>query len=41
MARAESIRAFRVLTREWSETSGHLTPSLKRDFAHEIDSMDE
>jgi long-chain acyl-CoA synthetase len=48
VSRAESIRAFRVLTREWSETSGHLTPSLKlkrgavlRDFAREIDSMYE
>lgn len=48
VSRAESIRAFRVLTTEWSETSGHLTPSLKlkrgavlRDFAREIDSMYE
>ncbi|MEU6882857.1 AMP-dependent synthetase/ligase [Streptomyces sp. NPDC046712] len=48
VSRPESIRAFRVLTTEWSETSGHLTPSLKlkrgavlRDFAREIDSMYE
>ncbi|MFC8505668.1 AMP-dependent synthetase/ligase [Streptomyces sp. NPDC057411] len=48
VSRAESIRAFRVLTREWSEASGHLTPSLKlrrravlRDFAREIEEMYE
>ncbi|WP_282693045.1 AMP-dependent synthetase/ligase [Streptomyces sp. CC208A] len=46
VSRAESIRAFRVLTTGFSETSGHLTPSLKlrrravlRDFAREIESM--
>ncbi|GAA3394400.1 AMP-dependent synthetase/ligase [Streptomyces roseoviridis] len=46
VSRAESIRAFRVLTTEWSEADGHLTPSLKlrrravlRDFAREIDAM--
>ncbi|MFH8717078.1 AMP-dependent synthetase/ligase [Streptomyces zaomyceticus] len=46
VSRAESIRAFRVLTAEFSENSGHLTPSLKlkrravlRDFAREIDEM--
>ncbi|MFG3349601.1 AMP-dependent synthetase/ligase [Streptomyces sp. NPDC048018] len=46
VSRAESIRAFRVLTTEWTEASGHLTPSLKlkrravlRDFAREIDEM--
>lgn len=46
VSRAESIRAFRVLTREWTEAGGHLTPSLKlrrravlRDFAREIDEM--
>ncbi|MFD0372786.1 AMP-dependent synthetase/ligase [Streptomyces sp. NPDC059071] len=46
VSRAESIRAFRVLTTEWTETSGHLTPSLKlrrravlRDFARDIDEM--
>ncbi|MFG3039017.1 AMP-dependent synthetase/ligase [Streptomyces sp. NPDC048330] len=46
VSRAESIRAFRVLTTEFSETSGHLTPSLKlkrravlRDFAREIEEM--
>ncbi|WP_260606794.1 long-chain fatty acid--CoA ligase [Streptomyces sp. WAC08241] len=46
VSRAESIRAFRVLTTDFSETSGHLTPSLKlrrgavlRDFAREIEEM--
>ncbi|MEV4947614.1 AMP-dependent synthetase/ligase [Streptomyces sp. NPDC053755] len=48
VSRAESIRAFRVLTAEFSEAAGHLTPSLKlrrgavlRDFAREIDAMYE
>ncbi|MEU3479239.1 AMP-dependent synthetase/ligase [Streptomyces sp. NPDC033753] len=46
VSRAESIRSFRLLTTEFSERSGHLTPSLKlkrravlRDFAREIDEM--
>ncbi|MEU8522668.1 AMP-dependent synthetase/ligase [Streptomyces sp. NPDC048577] len=46
VSRAESIRAFRLLTTEFSESSGHLTPSLKlkraavlRDFAREVDAM--
>ncbi|MFI1659661.1 AMP-dependent synthetase/ligase [Streptomyces sp. NPDC020472] len=46
VSRAESIRAFRVLTTEFSEASGHLTPSLKlkrravlRDFAREVEEM--
>ncbi|MER6099556.1 AMP-dependent synthetase/ligase [Streptomyces sp. NPDC001728] len=46
VSRAESIRAFRLLTVELSEASGHLTPSLKlrrravlRDFAREIEEM--
>ncbi|MEU6488203.1 AMP-dependent synthetase/ligase [Streptomyces sp. NPDC046887] len=43
VSRAESIRAFRVLTADFTEDAGHLTPSLKlrrtaiaRDFADEI-----
>ncbi|MFJ3903177.1 AMP-dependent synthetase/ligase [Streptomyces sp. NPDC090025] len=46
VSRAESIRAFRILTSEWTESGGHLTPSLKlrrravlRDFAREIEDM--
>ncbi|MGW5776953.1 AMP-dependent synthetase/ligase [Streptomyces sp. NPDC003863] len=46
VSRAESIRAFRVLTTEFSEASGHLTPSMKlkrravlRDFARDIEEM--
>ncbi|MFJ2936495.1 AMP-dependent synthetase/ligase [Streptomyces sp. NPDC087219] len=46
VSRAESIRDFRVLNAEFSESSGHLTPSLKlrrravlRDFAREIEEM--
>ncbi|MFF0425866.1 AMP-dependent synthetase/ligase [Streptomyces sp. NPDC004520] len=46
VSRAESIRAFRVLTTEFSEGSGHLTPSLKlkrravlRDFARDVEEM--
>ncbi|MEU6167347.1 AMP-dependent synthetase/ligase [Streptomyces tanashiensis] len=46
VSRAESIRAFRVLSTEFSESSGHLTPSLKlkrravlRDFARDIEEM--
>ncbi|MFJ6352599.1 AMP-dependent synthetase/ligase [Streptomyces sp. NPDC092046] len=48
VSRAESIRAFRILTREWTQAGGHLTPSLKlkrgavlRDFGREIDEMYE
>lgn len=46
VSRAESIRKFTILTTEWSEASGHLTPkmSIKRnvildDFAGEIDAL--
>jgi long-chain acyl-CoA synthetase len=44
VSRAESIRKFRVLTTDFTEASGHLTPSLKvkrsivaRDFARDIE----
>ncbi|MFE6223533.1 AMP-dependent synthetase/ligase [Streptomyces sp. NPDC057854] len=46
VSRAESIRAFRIVTTGFSESSGHLTPSLKlrrravlRDFAREVEEM--
>ncbi|WP_030201839.1 long-chain fatty acid--CoA ligase [Streptomyces sp. NRRL S-87] len=46
VSRAESIRRFAVLPVEFSEASGHLTPSLKlrraaivRDFEREIDEL--
>ncbi|MGA4802191.1 AMP-dependent synthetase/ligase [Streptomyces lavendulocolor] len=46
VSRAESIRRFRVLTTDFTEESGHLTPSLKlkraaiaRDFAAEIEKL--
>ncbi|MEE1751845.1 AMP-dependent synthetase/ligase [Streptomyces sp. SP18CS02] len=46
VSRAESIRRFRVLTADFTEESGHLTPSLKlrraaiaRDFASEIEAL--
>ncbi|WEH43694.1 long-chain fatty acid--CoA ligase [Streptomyces sp. NBC_01218] len=46
VSRAESIRAFTVLPVDFTEASGHLTPSLKlrrdvvaRDFAAEIEAL--
>ena len=46
VSRAESIRRFRVLAVDFTEDSGHLTPSLKirrsivlKDFAAEIDAL--
>jgi long-chain acyl-CoA synthetase len=46
VSRAESIRRFRVLTVDFTEESGHLTPSLKirrgvvaKDFAADIDAL--
>ena len=46
VSRAESIRKFTILSTEWTEASGHLTPkmSIKRnvilaDFADEIDEI--
>jgi long-chain acyl-CoA synthetase len=46
VSRAESIRKFAVLPRDFTEEDGHLTPSLKlrraavvRDFAAEIDKL--
>jgi long-chain acyl-CoA synthetase len=46
VSRAESIRRFRVLTVDFTEDSGHLTPSMKvrraavvKDFAADIDAL--
>jgi long-chain acyl-CoA synthetase len=46
VSRAESIRKFRILSTDFTEASGHLTPSLKvkrsvvnKDFAAEIDAL--
>jgi long-chain acyl-CoA synthetase len=46
VSRAESVRKFRVLATQFTEESGHLTPSLKlkrnvvaKDFATEIDDL--
>jgi long-chain acyl-CoA synthetase len=46
VSRAESIRRFRVLAEDFTEQSGHLTPSLKvrrgvvtKDFAADIDAL--
>ncbi len=46
VSKAESIRKFAVLEDDFSEESGHLTPSLKlkrnvvmRDFADEVDAL--
>jgi long-chain acyl-CoA synthetase len=43
---AEAIRTFRILSTDWTERSGHLTPTLKlrrtavlRDFGGEIDTL--
>jgi long-chain acyl-CoA synthetase len=46
VSRAEAVRRFRVLAADFTEASGHLTPSLKvrrsvvlKDFAAEIDAL--
>ena len=46
VSRAESIRAFTILDGDFTEESGHLTPSLKlkrgvvmRDFGDEVDAL--
>ena len=46
VSRAESIRKFKILTTDFTEASGHLTPSLKvkrnvvaKDYAAEIEAL--
>jgi long-chain acyl-CoA synthetase len=46
VSRAESIREFRILDADWTERSGHVTPTLKlkrpavlRDFGHAVESL--
>ncbi|NLU67676.1 AMP-dependent synthetase/ligase [Streptomyces sp. HNM0574] len=46
VSRAESVRKFRVLSTQFTEESGHITPSLKlkrgvvaKDFADEIEAL--
>ncbi|MGQ4516233.1 AMP-binding protein [Streptomyces sp. DW26H14] len=46
VSKAESVRKFRVLTRQFTEENGHLTPSLKlkrnvvtQDFAEDIEAL--
>ncbi|MCX2922509.1 AMP-dependent synthetase/ligase [Streptomyces sp. NEAU-W12] len=46
VSKAESVRRFRVLPSQFTEESGHLTPSLKlkrnvvaKDFAHEVEAI--
>ena len=48
MSRAESIRKIHVLTADFTEANGYLTPSLKvkraqvlKDFAAQIDELYE
>jgi long-chain acyl-CoA synthetase len=46
VSRAEAIKKYRILVADFTEESGHLTPTLKvkrnlvlRDFAAEIDAL--
>lgn len=46
VSKAESVRKFRILPNQFTEASGHVTPSLKlkrnvvaKDFAHEIEAI--
>ncbi|RSS28507.1 long-chain fatty acid--CoA ligase, partial [Streptomyces sp. WAC08241] len=46
VSRAESVRKFRLLATQFTEDSGHLTPSMKlkrgvvaKDFAQEIEAL--
>jgi long-chain acyl-CoA synthetase len=46
VSKAESVRKFRILSSQFTEESGHLTPSLKlkrnvvaKDYAHEVEAI--
>ncbi len=46
VSKAESVRKFRILSSQFTEESGHLTPSLKlkrnvvaKDYADEIEAI--
>ncbi len=46
VSQAESVRKFRILTDDWTEETGHLTPSLKlrrsavmRDFRSDLEAL--
>ena len=46
VSRAESIRAFRVLSTDFTEESGHMTPSMKlkravvlKEFADDVNAI--
>ena len=46
VSKAESVRKFRVLATQFTEESGHLTPSLKlkrnvvaKDYADEVEAL--
>jgi len=46
VSKAESIRAFRILPNDFTEETGHLTPSMKLkrnvvlgDFATEVEAL--
>jgi long-chain acyl-CoA synthetase len=46
VSKAESVRKFRILSSQFTEESGHLTPSLKlkrnvvaKDYANEIEAL--
>ncbi|MCC5034606.1 AMP-dependent synthetase/ligase [Streptomyces sp. WAC 00631] len=46
VSKAESVRRFRILPAQFTEESGHVTPSMKlkravvaKDFAHEIEAL--
>jgi len=46
VSQAESVRKFRILPVDWTEETGHLTPSLKlrrrvvlTEFAKDVDAL--